>query len=100
MSLPRSRSGRHSELHALKGVGLDTALFYRRLAAFGPNRISFPRSTIPGLLMKELFTGLYLYQFIMYSVWLWFSYLFVGVVELVIVSYSDCLKSSAAYYLL
>eukprot|EP00121_Abeoforma_whisleri_P017044 Awhi_evm1s15625 len=57
----------------------------RRLQEFGINSIPFTPTSIPMLFVSEFSTFFYYYQFIMYIVWVWFSYLFIALMEVSVV---------------
>ena len=65
------------------GITDDVAV--KRKEKFGSNQIPFNRRSVIELLAAEFFTAFYFYQFIMYSVWFWFSYLFMASVSMTIV---------------
>ena len=66
----------HGVSHAAHASLRDTA---------GPNAIPFAVQPLGSALRQEFFQLFYLYQLQLYLVWLWFSYLFVGVVLLGVV---------------
>lgn len=73
-----------TEFHKSRG-GITDDTASNRLDKFGTNQIPFNRRSVLELFAAELFTAFYFYQFIMYSVWFWFSYLFMASVSMVIV---------------
>lgn len=66
-------------------TAMTTEMALQRLCIMGPNEIPFKRKTVSGLLYHEFFTWFYFYQWIMYVIWYWFSYLFVAVIETIVV---------------
>jgi predicted P-type ATPase len=71
---------RYSDFHSrCDGLTDIKAKLYQ--SRFGSNKIPFERKTVYRLLSDEIFTYFYFYQFIMYVVWFWFSYLIVASVE-------------------
>lgn len=70
----------YNDLHkSINGLtSLKSQLF---LMKYGPNKIPFERKTILTLLSQEMITYFYYYQFVMYIVWFWFSYVFVASIE-------------------
>lgn len=70
----------YSDFHSRAG-GLPDKKVSDYLALFGVNKIPFERRSIGKISADEVFTYFYFYQFIMYIVWFWSSYLFVAAVE-------------------
>jgi cation-transporting ATPase 13A3/4/5 len=73
-----------------KGVGLAEA--EDRLKRLGKNEIPFKIDPIGELLRGEFFTKFFFYQFQIYMVWFWYSYLFVAFCEFSIVLLAAFLK--------
>lgn len=71
---------KYRDFHARSG-GLSDIKAQEYLSRFGKNKIPFERKSVWRLLSEEVFTYFYFYQFIMYIVWFWFSYLIVAAVE-------------------
>ena len=67
------------------GPGLKHAQAKRKLNEFGANQIEFKPDSLRKLIRREFSSWYYLYQYITFSVWIWDSYLFVGVVMALIV---------------
>uniref|UniRef100_A0A0G4HJG7 P-type ATPase A domain-containing protein n=1 Tax=Chromera velia CCMP2878 TaxID=1169474 RepID=A0A0G4HJG7_9ALVE len=63
-------------LAASRGRGEEQAK--NLLALVGPNEIPFKVDSVVELIKNELSQFFYVYQLIMYIIWLWASYLFVG----------------------
>ena len=59
--------------------GLDERVANDRLDQIGPNTIPFKVDTVLEACSKEFFSYFYLYQLAIYTVWLWWSYLYVAV---------------------
>jgi hypothetical protein len=76
------------------GLAADEAA--RRLALIGPNRIPFEVDALGASLQKEFMSIFYLYQFVMYIVWFWFSYLAVGAILFMVVLASAALNIAIA----
>ncbi|XP_063932470.1 polyamine-transporting ATPase 13A3-like isoform X1 [Zophobas morio] len=74
----------YSDFHRHK-LGLSSAAALERYQYYGPNAIYYSPDSVPALIKNEFFTWFYLYQWVMYTVWLWFSYLFVAAAELCVV---------------
>lgn len=70
----------YSDFHQKKN-GLSDKKVNDYLTLFGVNKIPFERRPIGAIAADEFFTYFYFYQFIMYIVWFWSSYLFVAAVE-------------------
>jgi cation-transporting ATPase 13A3/4/5 len=83
------------DLHSKFSEGLNKTQANKKLALYGQNRIAFERKSVFELMKNEFFTYTYLYQFLMYAVWLWFSYLFIGAVLLCLV----IMSASASIYI-
>ena len=58
--------------------GLDQRVANDRLDQVGPNTIPFKVDTLLEACSKEFFSYFYLYQLSIYTVWLWWSYLYVA----------------------
>ena len=58
--------------------GLDQRVANDRLDQIGPNTIPFKVDTLLEACSKEFFSYFYLYQLSIYTVWLWWSYLYVA----------------------
>lgn len=58
--------------------GLSKEEAERRYDLVGPNEVPFKAEKLWVSVAEELFTFFKVYQFLIYSIWLWFSYLFVG----------------------
>ena len=58
--------------------GLTQEAAEEMLDQVGPNVIPFKVDPFVKMLVDEFFNFFYLYQWIMYTVWFWFSYLFVA----------------------
>lgn len=58
--------------------GLTQEAAEEMLDGVGPNIIPFKVDPLVKMLVDEFFTFFYLYQWIMYTVWFWFSYIFVA----------------------
>ena len=74
----------YTEFHKNR-IGISDDEADRRIDKYGTNQIPFERRSVVELLATEFFTAFYFYQFIMYSVWFWFSYLFMASVSMLIV---------------
>lgn len=61
-----------------KFPGLTEAQAQERLKLLGPNMIPYAVDTMWESLMREFSKGTFLYQIMMYSVWLWASYLIIA----------------------
>ena len=70
----------YSGFHQQKD-GLSTGKVNSYLAYLGINKIPFERRSISKITADEMFTYFYMYQFVMYIVWFWQSYLFVAFIE-------------------
>ena len=71
---------RYCDFHAKSG-GLTDLKARLSTSRYGKNKIPFEQKSVQELLATEVFTFFYFYQFIMYIVWFWFSYLIVASVE-------------------
>jgi hypothetical protein len=58
--------------------GLSSQEAAARYDKVGPNEVPFKAESLCVSIAEELFTFFKVYQFLIYSIWLWFSYLFVG----------------------
>ncbi len=58
--------------------GLSTKVAESRLETLGPNEVPFRPEPFWKSIVEEMFTLFKVYQFLIYSIWLWFAYLFVG----------------------
>lgn len=65
--------------------GLTDKKVNEYLSLFGVNKIPFERRSIRSIATDEIFTYFYFYQFAMYIVWFWSSYLFVASIEATVV---------------
>ncbi len=63
-----------------------------RLKRLGLNEIPFKIDSLPTLIVAEFVTKFFFYQFIIYMVWFWWSYLFVASAEFSVVLFAACLK--------
>jgi cation-transporting P-type ATPase 13A3/4/5 len=70
----------YADFHKQKS-GLSDKKVSNFLSLFGINKIPFERRSVGNIAADEVFTYFYFYQFIMYIVWFWSSYLFVAAVE-------------------
>ncbi len=66
-----------------EGLSSEEALV--RYDKVGPNEVPFKVETMWVSIAEEMFTLFKVYQFLIYSIWLWFSYLLVGALLLFIV---------------
>lgn len=80
-----------ADFHACKAGVLDTDA-HKTLDRIGSNVIPFKVDSLLTLLTKEFFSFFYLYQWIMYVVWFWFSYLFVAAILVSIVLFAGALN--------
>lgn len=67
-----------SKCHQSADTGLSSDTCLKRRDQLGPNVIAFQMSSVFQLFQTEMRTGFYLYQFMMYQVWIWDGYLVVG----------------------
>jgi hypothetical protein len=58
--------------------GLSTKVAESRLETLGPNEVPFRPEPFWKSIVEEMFTLFKVYQILIYSIWLWFAYLFVG----------------------
>jgi len=58
--------------------GLTNQEALARYHKVGPNEVPFKAERLLVSIAEELFTFFKVYQCLIYSIWLWFSYLFVG----------------------
>ena len=58
--------------------GLSTKDAETRYDKLGPNEVPFKPESFRISVAEEMFTLFRVYQFLIYSIWLWFAYLFVG----------------------
>lgn len=65
--------------------GLSRPEARARYDKIGPNEVPYKPETMWVSIAEEMFTLFKVYQFLIYSIWLWFSYLFVGALLLSIV---------------
>ena len=65
--------------------GLSSEEAVARYDTVGPNEVPFKAERRWESVAEELFTFFKVYQFLVYSMWLWFSYLFVGALLLSVV---------------
>jgi hypothetical protein len=66
-----------AEFHQVS-QGLSTKVAELRLETLGPNEVPFRPEPFWKSIVEEMFTLFKVYQFLIYSIWLWFAYLFVG----------------------
>jgi len=69
---------RCSECHSSVERGLSTEQSEFRQAQLGQNVIWFEETCLLELVRREVLTGYYLYQLLMYQCWIWFGYIFIG----------------------
>eukprot|EP01062_Namystynia_karyoxenos_P046573 TRINITY_DN3495_c0_g3_i2.p1 TRINITY_DN3495_c0_g3~~TRINITY_DN3495_c0_g3_i2.p1 ORF type:complete len:1321 (+),score=488.44 TRINITY_DN3495_c0_g3_i2:105-4067(+) len=67
-----------ADFHAAAG-GLNRTAAASLLERIGPNQIPFQVDSLIEALRKEFFTPFYLYQYLIYMIWVWFSNLPMGV---------------------
>ena len=65
--------------------GLSTKDAGARFDELGPNEVPFKPESIWVSVREEMFTMFRVYQFLIYAIWLWYAYIFVGALLLVIV---------------
>ena len=63
-----------ADFHAESQLGLSKETVQQKQDIFGLNKIPFERRSISRIFRDEVLTFFYLYQFVMYLVWLWFRY--------------------------
>ena len=81
----------YEDAHRLsRGLGAKEAAAIKDRV--GPNLIPFEPDTVMEAVRSEFFTGFYLYQLMVYMVWIWFSYLFVGAILALVVLVSGAAK--------
>eukprot|EP00045_Choanoeca_perplexa_P013939 m.160633 g.160633 ORF g.160633 m.160633 type:complete len:1284 (-) comp16506_c0_seq1:50-3901(-) len=59
--------------------GLDSEQVLTQLAALGPNSIAIRSDSSLALLQREFGTAFFLYQTLLFMLWIWYSYLFVSI---------------------
>ena len=65
--------------------GLSTKDAGARFDELGPNEVPFKPESIWVSIGEEMFTMFRVYQFLIYAIWLWYAYIFVGALLFVIV---------------
>ena len=60
-------------------LGLDDEQVQAQLAALGPNSIGIRTDSFMTLLQREFGTAFFLYQTLLFMLWIWYSYLFVSI---------------------
>jgi len=88
-SFAKAEESMHKPISQLLACdGLTSEEHGRVFDRLGRNKIPFELDGLASLLAKEVLTAFYLYQFCVYTVWIWFSYLVVGLVLVMVVVFS------------